>query len=178
MAWYSAAMAGKLQDKNAAVKAAVSDVRKKRTLAVGAVLAPLMAPTLAKQGVALAQVIPHWRAICPLLAAHSCPESLRGDTLTVAVASDGVKQEMHYISPQIIESVNALLGYAAIAKVRTITRHDVGQKAKLQAGRKPAPAKAAAAAAASGDKAKALCEGVSDDGLKVALARLGSVLLK
>jgi hypothetical protein len=182
-------MAGKLQDtikadkaektaaKTAGNAAAVSDVRKKRTVAVGAVLAPLMAPTLAKQGVALAQIVPHWGAICPLLAAHSCPESLRGDTLTVAVASDGVKQELHYIAPQVMEGVNTLLGYTAVTKVRAMTRHDVGQKARTQAAGKPTPTRAAAAVAAAGDKARALCESVQDEGLKAALARLGATFL-
>lgn len=145
------------------------DERRKRSVAVGAVLGPLVAPALARQGAALAQIVPHWGAICPLLAAYSAPESLRGDVLSVAVASDGVKQELHYITPQIIESVNALLGYAAVAKVRAVTRHEVA----LQAAPRVVPRKAAAPGKAH-DKAEAVCQSVRDEGLREALVRLGA----
>lgn len=160
---------------------ATTDVRKKRQVALGAVLAPLMEPTLARQGVLLAQIAPHWRAICPLLAAHSCPESVRGDTLTVAVASDGVKQELHYITPQIIEGINRLLGYAAIAKVRSMTRHDVGQSRTADALGAQIGAKPAASLQVSGadrDKAESMCKSVRDDDLRAALSRLGAEILK
>lgn len=157
---------------------ATSDVRKKRNMALGAVLAPIMEPTLARQGVLLAQIVPHWRAICPLLAAHSCPENVRGDILTVAVASDGVKQELHYVTPQIIEGINRLLGYAAIGKVRAVTRHDVGRKDGVIAKRvgmntvQNLPASGAAR-----DKAETMCKSVRDDDLRAALGRLGAEIL-
>ena len=158
-----------------------TDVRKKRQVALGSVLAPLMEPTLARQGVLLAQIAPHWRAICPLLAAHSCPESVRGDVLTVAVASDGVKQELHYITPQIIEGINRLLGYAAITKVRSMTRHDVGQSRAAKAlGANPAarPASSLPADRVGRDKAETMCKSVRDDDLRMALSRLGAEILK
>lgn len=158
-----------------------SDIRKKRQVALGAVLAPLMEPALAKQGVLLAQILPHWRAICPLLAAHSCPENVRGDTLTVAVASDGVKQELHYITPQIIEGISRLLGYAAIAKVRAITRHDVGQMLANRSGAKALGNHASSSLQVSGadrDKAATMCKSIKDDDLRAALGRLGAEILK
>ena len=154
-----------------------TDVRKKRQVALGAVLAPLVAPTLARQGVLLAQIVPHWRAICPLLAAHSCPETVKGDTLTVAVASDGVKQELHYITPQIIEGINRLLGYGAIAKVRSVTRHDVGKMGMRDLGlgsRNNMPA----TSSVDRDKAESMCKSVRDDDLRMALSRLGAEILK
>ena len=165
-----------VKPKDGAVKA--SEVRTKRQQAVGAILAPLMQPALAKQGVVLAQIAPHWRAICPLLADHSFPESVKQDILTVAVASDGVKQELHYVTPQIIEGISRLLGYSAITKVRAITRHDVMKRA----GARPAAAfgapPVAPVAAAVRDKADTLCKSVRDDELREALSGLGAQILK
>lgn len=149
--------------------------RKKRGVALGHVLAPLVQPALAKQGVLLAQIVPHWRAICPLLAEHSCPESVKGDVLTVAVTSDGVKQELHYVTPQIVESIGKLLGYAAITRVRGITRHDLKRSQGQGGGLRTAAA--ARPTAAMGDKAASLCKSVRDDDLRAALAGLGSQIL-
>ncbi|RZK98734.1 MAG: DUF721 domain-containing protein [Rubrivivax sp.] len=162
--------------KKAAGGIAATDVRRKRQVALGAVLAPLMEPALARQGVLLAQIAPHWRALCPLLADHSCPESVKGDTLTVAVASDGVKQELHYVTPQVIEGINRLLGYSAIAKVRGITRHDV----RLRTGSAAVRHMAKPAAPITGpgrDKAEGMCKSVRDDDLRAALAALGAEIL-
>lgn len=191
MLWYGPFMSektpeGKVQKaKKPAGGIATSEVRKKRQLALGAVLAPLMEPALAKQGVILAQIAPHWRAICPLLAQYSCPESVKGDTLTVAVASDGVKQELHYITPQVIEGISRLLGYAAIAKVRAVTRHDLMERrAMAQPGGAVAQGMGGKASkplppsGASRDKADSLCKSVRDDDLRAALAGLGAQILK
>lgn len=149
--------------------------RMKRGVALGNVLAPLVQPALAKQGVLLAQIVPHWRAICPLLAEYSCPESVKGDVLTVAVVSDGVKQELHYVTPQIVESIAKLLGYAAISKVRGITRHDLKRSQGQGMGMRTVPV--APPNAAVGDKAASLCKSVRDDDLRAALAGLGSQIL-
>lgn len=149
--------------------------RVKRGVALGNILAPLVQPALAKQGVLLAQIVPHWRAICPLLAEHSCPESVKGDVLTVAVASDGVKQELHYVTPQIVESLAKLLGYTAITKVRGITRHDLKRSQGQGGGGRSASV--APVNVAVGDKAASLCKSVRDDDLRAALAGLGSQIL-
>ncbi len=149
--------------------------RMKRGVALGNVLAPLVQPALAKQGVLLAQIVPHWRAICPLLAEHSCPESVKGDVLTVAVVSDGVKQELHYVTPQIVESIGKLLGYTAITKVRGITRHDLKRSQGQGGGLRAAPV--VPPTSAMGDKAASLCKSVRDDDLRAALAGLGSQIL-
>lgn len=146
--------------------------RKKRGVALGAVLAPLMEPALARQGMILAQIAPHWRAICPMLAAHSCPESVRNDVLTVAVASDGVKQELQYMVPQVVESVNRLLGYEAVSKVRMVTRHDVGKTKDM-----PVKKSVTKVDAGARDKAEGLCKSVRDDELRAALGRLGTTIM-
>lgn len=182
MACYNVAMPKSPPHPKVPVKAGVrpaGDGRKKRAVAVGAVLAPLVAPALARQGAVLAQIVPHWGALCPLLAAYSVPESVRGDVLTVAVASDGVKQELHYVAPQIIEGVNLLLGYSAISKVRAMTRHDVASavQARLAPGQ-AVPKAHATASAADRDRAEALCKNVQDDDLRAALAKLGARVLK
>lgn len=148
--------------------------RKKRGVALGSVLAPLMEPTLARQGVILAQIAPHWRAICPMLADHSCPESVRADVLTVAVASDGVKQELQYMVPQVVESVNRLLGYEAVAKVRMVTRHDVGQGQRIKGSKDQ---RKTVVDAGARDKAEGLCKSVRDDELRAVLGRFGATIL-
>ncbi len=152
-------------------------VRTKRQVALGHVLAPLVQPALARQGVLLAQIVPHWRALCPLLADHSCPESVKGDVLTVAVASDGVKQELHYVTPQIVEGLGRLLGYEAITRVRAVTRHDLKSR-EAPPPRLAVPAATAATSHALGDKAASLCKSVGDDDLRAALAGLGVQVLK
>lgn len=154
-------------------KARAAEVRKKRALAVGALMAPLVGPALAKHGAALAQIAPHWPAICPLLAKYSVPESLKGGVLTVAVASDAVKQELHYVSPQIIEGVNMLLGYAGVSKVRALTRSDV-----VRGGKGAAPVVQAKALPVVDDSARALCNHVRDEGLREALTKLAAQLTK
>ena len=164
--------AGIKKPANGAVLA--TGTRVKRQVALGSVLAPLVQPALARQGVLLAQIVPHWRAICPLLAEHSCPESVRGDVLSVAVVSDGVKQELHYVTPQIIENITRLLGYAAVSKVRAVTRHDLKRSQGRGAVRQPP---AAPPATAVGDKAASLCKSVRDEDLRAALAGLGQQIL-
>lgn len=150
------------------------DLRRKYSVAVGRLLAPVMDPLLARQGAMLAQIVPHWPALCPMFAAYSVPEKVRGRTLTVAVASDSVKQEMHYISPQIVEGINTLLGYSALEKVQCITLQ-TGMWAKplapVKALRKEQPM-------VPDDKLKGLCESVGDEGIRHALLKLGATLNK
>ena len=147
--------------------------RKKYTVAVGAVLGNVLEPALARQGAMVAQVAPHWHAICPLLAPFSCVETIRGGTVTVAVASDSVKNELHYMVPQVIEGINTLLGYNAVSRVRAITRSDLrGRVAAVSATQKTTRG------AGRGDKHGGLCESDGNDPLKAALARLGALISK
>lgn len=146
--------------------------RKKYTVAVGAVLGGVLEPALARQGAAVAQVAPHWKAICPLLAAYSCVESIRGGTVTVAVASDSVKNELHYMAPQVVDGINMLLGYEAVRKVRAVTRSDLRRPAAKVAAQK------ASSVGARDDKAQPLCKSGDDEPLRAALARLGALISK
>lgn len=166
MCGYSARMGAKVQAKNAHGVRGADPARRKRVTAVGALVGPLVEPALARAGVSLAQILPHWGAICPLLAKYSQPESLKQDVLTVAVASDAVKQELHYVAPQVIEGVNMLLGYEAVSKVRAITRH--GLASNLPKPMKTAPQVGGAVS----DRAVSLCKNVRDDSLRAALERL------
>lgn len=159
-------------------KASASPVRRKHALAVGSLMGPLVGPALARHGAALAQMAPHWQAICPLLARYSVPESLKSGVLTVAVASDAVKQELHYVSPQIMEGVNMLLGYVAVTKVRAVTRSDLARGDLSRYGRGPAPMAQAKPLAQVSDSARALCNHVRDEGLREALTRLAAQVIK
>jgi hypothetical protein len=89
--------------------------------------------------------------------------------LTVAVASDAVKQELHYVSPQVMEGINVLLGYPAVGKVRAITRHELGSRNKT-AGSK----KVETLGVAIDDTVKELCKSVKNEELRTALMRLGA----
>lgn len=144
--------------------------RRKRDVAVGAVVRGLMETEARKKGVVVAQVLAMWPKICPLLATWSYPDELRGGTLKLVAASDAVKQELLYMAPQLLLAVNALLGFEGARKVSVVTRHFT--KAEL---RKVAAPKVASPAALA--KAKARCKDVRDDNLRAALEKLGALIL-
>lgn len=163
--WYHARMVDETQ---AGLKQPVR--RRKRDVAVGVVVRGLMENEARKKGVAVAQVLAMWPKICPLLAAHSYPDSLKGGVLRVVVASDAVKQELLYMAPQLVASVNMLLGYKGAQKIIAAT-----QPFSLPA--KPAKVAPKVASAAGVAKAKARCKDVRDDGIRMALERLGALIL-
>ena len=142
-------------------------VRRQRDVAVGSVVRGLIENEAQRKGVLTAQVIGFWPRICPLLAAWSYPNEIRNGVMSVVVASDAVKQELLYLSPQIIDSVNTLLGFAGVKKVTAVTRHFAPAAAK-------AKAKAHAPDAAAVAKAEAKCKDVADPELRQALERLGA----
>ncbi len=151
--------------------------RRRRTTAVGGLLREVLAPAAAKQGILLAQLLPYWPSICPLLAAHAVPESVRAGTLTLATTTSSVQRELHFLAPSIIEGVNAILGYAAITSVKAMVRGETrgmagapGKAPKLTAPLPPSRALT--------DKAAKACQTINDDDLRTALAKLGAVALK
>jgi hypothetical protein len=146
--------------------------RRRRTTAVGGLLREALAPATAKQGVLLAQLLPYWPSICPLLAAHAVPESVRAGTLTVATTTSSVQRELQFLTPSILEGANTILGYTAIHNLKAVVRGEGGMRKKPPKLTKPLPPSQQAT-----DKAAAACQSVGDDDLRKALASLGAQVL-
>lgn len=146
--------------------------RRRRTTAVGGLLREALAPATAKQGVLLAQLLPYWPSICPLLAAHAVPESVRAGTLTVATTTSSVQRELQFLAPSILEGANTILGYTAIHSLKAVVRGEGGMGKKAPKLTKPLPPSLQAT-----DKAAAACQNVGDDDLRKALASLGAQVL-
>jgi hypothetical protein len=146
--------------------------RRKRSLAIGACLGEVLAPHMRKQGVILAQLLPYWPSICPLLAEHAVPESIRAGTLTLAAQTSSVQRELHFLAPSILEGANRVLGYEALQQVRAVVR---GASAKQT--NTPKLASPLRPTAIATDKATAICQNVNEPTLKDALQRLGALAL-
>lgn len=87
-----------------------------------------------------------------------------GATLVLRV--DGPRAiEVQHAAPQLIERVNTYFGYAAVAQLRII-QAPVRRRASARQPRPPAPERLAA-----GDPA---LDGIEDEGLRAALARLSA----
>jgi hypothetical protein len=147
--------------------------RRRRTTAVGGLLREALAPATAKQGVLLAQLLPYWPSICPLLAAHAVPESVRAGTLTVATTTSSVQRELQFLAPSILEGANTILGYTAMHSLKAVVRGEAGSGPKPVKLTKPLPPSKAAT-----DKAAAACQSVGDEALRMVLAKLGAQVLK
>lgn len=140
--------------------------RRKTTLALGRVL-PGLLPTATGEAAVLAQLSGQWGALCPVLAAWSYPTKLVKGVLHVAVVSDSVKQEIGYLTPQIMHGARMLLGYDAIHSVRA-SSSGWGSRVGRQSLKPQALSKEEIA------KAEARCKNVADDDLRATLARLGA----
>jgi len=147
--------------------------RRRRTTAVGGLLREVLAPATAKQGMLLAQLLPYWPSICPLLAAHAVPESLRAGTLTLAATTSSVQRELQFLAPSIVEGANTIFGYAVVTQVRAVVRGEQAMPLRRPRLTEPLPVNQAAA-----DKARASCQHVGDEALRTALAKLGAQALK
>lgn len=141
--------------------------RTKRTAPLGEMLRGVVESEAQRRGVLVAQVLGLWPKICPLLAAHSVPLEVRGTTLRIAVASDAVKQEMMYLSPQILDAVNMVLGYRGVTKLATVTRPLGSSSLKSKTAPRPPSSDAVA-------KATAQCKSVAHEDLRNALQALGA----
>jgi hypothetical protein len=138
--------------------------RRQGTHALGRVL-PAILPKPTGEAAVLAQLLGHWSALCPGLAAYAYPAKLARGVLTICVASPSVGQEVQYMAPQLVHGAALLLGYGAVSSIRTTSSGWRG--AALL--RKPQALSQAEVAAA-----RAKCKNVADDELQTSLARLGA----
>ncbi len=146
--------------------------RRRKAVAMGGLLRDVLAPAAAKQGVLLAQIMPFWPSICPLLANYAVPESLRAGTLTLAAHTSSAQRELQFITPSIIEGANIVLGYTVVQQVKVVVRGEAAKANPLKLT-KPLPPLPQVA-----DKAAKVCQTVADDALRAALTALGAQVLK
>ena len=145
-------------------------VRRQRSVAVGACLTEVVAPHVRKQGLMLAQLLPFWPQICPLLAAYAVPEAVQGNTLVLAAATSSAQRELQFLAPSILEGANRVLGYEALKQVKAVVRSTPQAKATKLAQPLQGNSKTA-------DKAAQICKSVPHDELREALQSFGTVAL-
>jgi len=149
-----------------------SGERRNRAQDVGSLLPSVGGMAFRKFGFAQAQLIGRWREVVgPVYARWSVPDSLRfpkgaksGGTLTIRVEGPFATQLLH-VTPQIIERVNRIFGYAAVAQVRLVQ----GEVPRPSDRLKPV---AVAGMAAPGPN----LSGVRDDALRTSLEALARQL--
>lgn len=158
-----------------------ANARRKGAVALAELVGKVLDPVTARRGFAKAELVAAWPAIIgPAYAAWTAPEKIvwprpAGDddqTPGVLVLRvDGPRSIfIQHEVPQIIERVNAFLGYAAVGQVR-IVQGPVDAATSAQPT--PIPPLAPESENALGEA----LAGVADDGLKAALERLGRGVL-
>jgi hypothetical protein len=139
-------------------------MRRGEVRAVGALLPEVGGTAMRRFGFTQARLVAEWgRLVGPVYGRWSVPESLRmprgsrtGGTLTIRVEGPFALQLQH-VGPQLVDRVNRLLGYPAVARVRLVQ------------GEVPRPA--AADAPQPGNVA-----GVTDEDVRLALEALATRL--
>ncbi len=139
-------------------------------------------PILAKGGAALAELVSAWPQIAgPRLASATAIDRLavprgaaagRGPGVLHLRVEPAMALELQHIAPQLIERLNAYLGYAAVGRL-ALAQRPVTPLGGVKRRRAALPPDARAREAAA--KSAAI---IDDPELRAALSRLGSQLLK
>jgi hypothetical protein len=128
---------------------------------LGTLVPRLTRPVFRRKSPAGAQLMADWpELVGPALAAVTEPERLSAGTLTIACAGP-VAMELQHLAPELIERINAVLGRAAVERLRFRQRPLAA--AALPARRRAPPG-----------PPPAPVEGVADAGLRAALERLAA----
>ncbi len=148
---------------------------------VGALMHGLTKRALGKHGFSSAALIEEWDSVIgPELAATCQPVKLSfpprerdGGTLHIR-ADSGTALELQHLEPQIIQRVNAFLGYAAVARLTYIQAPLIQRQMDARRPRKtpPNPAVAPSLPAATAEAIAA----VEDPKLRASLERLGAAV--
>ena len=158
-----------------------SKERRRGPVSLSELVGKILDPITARRGFAKAELLAAWPAIVgPAYASWTAPEKIvwpratveSGDVPGVLILRvDGPRSIfVQHEAPQIIERVNAFLGYAAVGQIR-IVQGPVQTEATAAPEALP-PLTAEASAELDGALA-----GVADDGLRAALDRLGRGVL-
>jgi hypothetical protein len=153
----------------------VNKPRPARSLAV--VAQGLLAESFAKQGFAATELVTRWREIAGAeIAAHAEPIKIRWnrtrdgeptDPATLVLRVEGPAAiEIQHLTSVIIERVNRFFGWQAIGQIAL-------RQAPLTGRKRKAPPQADAAEAA---RIASTLTGVTDENLRLALARLGAAV--
>jgi hypothetical protein len=147
--------------------------------ALAAPLAKLTRPVLDKRGRAFAALVGEWASLIgPALAPFTLPEKLStgpasevepGGVLTMRVAG-AAALEIQHLAPQILERLNAFLGYTAVSRLKLL-------QAPMPLPADPPAPPPRPLTAAEKRALKAATASVADDGLRQALEGLGQAVL-
>ena len=168
-----------MADDSDAAKPTIEDApRKGRMQALAASLPRIAGKALGKRGLAEGGLVTDWTAIVgDQIADSTLPIKLafagrerRDGTLHLRVAG-AIALELQHLEPQLIERINAYLGYGAVARLR-LERGPLPKPVRRRLA-EPKPAPLAPAETAAIDLSVA---GIADEGLRQSLARLGSTL--
>jgi hypothetical protein len=142
-------------------------------------LSRLTKPVLDKRGRAFAALVGEWAQIIgPALAPSTLPEKLTtgptsavepGGVLTLRVAG-AAALEIQHLAPQILERLNAFLGYTAVSRLKLV-------QAPLPLPAAPPAPPPRPLTGAEKREIKAATAGVEDEGLRAALEGLGQAML-
>lgn len=146
---------------------------------VGALLDPLMA----KQGFGQSDLLLHWEEIAgarlsqiaepirlqwPPRGPKRAPEAAAEPATLVLRVAQGFGLDVQHLAPVLVDRVNAHLGWRCVGRVK-IEQGRLQRPLRRKGPAIPAPPPAAALA-----RAEQVADGVEEDGLRQALARLGA----
>jgi hypothetical protein len=154
--------------------------RPSRPVRLGEALAGTIAPALRRQGFGEAEIVTAWPEIVGARLAGACapirlvwptrgPKSAMEDAQPAALAvrvEGAFALELQHLAPLVVERINARLGWRCVDRLRL---HQ--GPLPRQAPRSGPPPEPDAAARAQGERA---AEGVEDEALRAAIARLGA----
>ena len=160
-----------------------SNMRRRGPVALADLSLPVLASAARERGFASAELIAWWPEIVgPTLARVTQPDRLiwprraadpdrarEPATLELRIAA-GFGLIVQQQAPQIIEKLNAFLGYPAVGRLKLVQR-------PLKRRPQPEPPRPATLPADEETKLKERLQAIEDDGLKDALARLGRGVL-
>jgi hypothetical protein len=141
--------------------------------AVALAAAPALGAAGARRGIAERRLFTEWRAVVGAELAALCrpermvwPRREKGEGATLVVSADGPGAvELAHLADLIVERVNQVHGWRAVARLRITQSGAAGARAARAAPRAQAPVDAATAADITA---------VADEGLRAALGRLGA----
>lgn len=157
------------------------DIRRGRLRPMAALLPVLTKRALGKQGFAAASLITDWRQIVGAdLAAATAPIKLAfphgersGGTLHLRINSGGAALELQHMEVQIVERLNAHLGYAAIARLKLV--QGGRPKRRVDPGEAPDRMPMPAPDISTCPSRDAIAE-IETPGLRTALERMGALV--
>ncbi len=156
------------------------DERRGTLRPMAALLPGLTRRALGKHGFAAASLITDWpRIVGEDLAATTAPIKLAfprgersGGTLHLRVSGGGAALELQHMESQIIERLNAHLGYGAVAALKLVQ----GGRARREAARKERPQNAVPAPDIAACPSREMIAEIEEPGLRAALERMGALV--